>query len=118
MIVGVKRVYDRRELTDGRRVLVDRLWPRGVKKGTQNVDLWTKEVAPSNELRKWFQNEPEKWDEFKEKYRKELDDTKKFHELIEMAREMDITLIYSAKDTEHNNAVALAEFIKEKLDKA
>ncbi len=117
MIVGVKRVYDRRELTDGKRVLVDRLWPRGVKKGTQNIDSWEKDVAPSNELRKWFQHDPTKWEEFKEKYRIELDDTKKFHALIEMAKNSDITLVYSAKDTEHNNAVALAEFLKEKMDK-
>lgn len=118
MLLGVKRVYDRRELTDGKRVLVDRLWPRGVKKGTQNIDLWFKDAAPSNELRKWFSHDPSKWVEFKKKYRKELDDTSKFNEIVEMVRESDITLVYSAKDTEHNNAVALAEFIKEKLAKA
>jgi uncharacterized protein YeaO (DUF488 family) len=117
MLLGVKRVYDRRELTDGRRVLVDRLWPRGVKKGTQSVDLWMKDVAPSNELRKWFLHEAGKWDEFKKKYVKELDDSKKLNELVTMVKDIDVTLVYSAKDTEHNNAVALAEILKDRIGK-
>jgi uncharacterized protein YeaO (DUF488 family) len=115
MLVGIKRVYDRRELTDGKRILVDRLWPRGVKKGTQSVDLWMKDVAPSNELRKWFANEPAEWEAFKKKYRAELDDGKKLEELVKMAEKIDITLVYSAKDSEHNNAVALAELLKERI---
>lgn len=115
MLVGVKRVYERREITDGKRVFVDRLWPRGVKKGTQNIDVWFKDVAPSNELRKWFSHEPSKWQEFRKRYRKELEGNKKLDELVEMVRKMDITLVYSAKDTEYNNAVALAELIKEKV---
>lgn len=115
MLLGVKRVYERRAITDGKRILVDGLWPRGVKKSTQNLDAWMKDVAPSNELRKWFAHEPGKWEEFKERYRKELSGNKKFGELAEMVKKTDITLIYSAKDTEHNNAVALAEFLKEKI---
>ncbi len=115
MLLGVKRVYEKRDITDGKRILVDRLWPRGVKKSTQNVDMWLKEVSPSDELRKWFSHEPEKWEEFKSRYRKELMGNKKFEELVEMVKKNDITLIYSAKDTLYNNAVALAEFIKEKL---
>lgn len=115
MLLGVKRVYDKRELTDGKRILVDGLWPRGVKKSTQNIDAWMKDVAPSSELRKWFSHDPEKWDEFKARYRKELQGSKKFEEIVKMAKEIDITLVYSSADTEHNNAVALAEFIKEKI---
>ena len=113
MLLGVKRVYEKRDLTDGKRVLVDRLWPRGVKKGTQNLDLWMKDVAPSNDLRKWFAHDPDKWDEFRERYRAELRGNKKFDELVEMVKKTDVTFVYSAKDTEHNDAVALAEFIRE-----
>jgi uncharacterized protein YeaO (DUF488 family) len=115
MLLGVKRVYDRREITEGKRILVDRLWPRGVKKSTQNVDAWMRDVAPSNELRKWFSHEPSKWEEFKKKYREELRGNKDFDELAEMSKKIDITLVYSAKNTEYNNAVALADFIKEKI---
>jgi uncharacterized protein YeaO (DUF488 family) len=111
----MKRVYEKRNLTDGRRVLVDRLWPRGVKKGTQNVDLWLKEVAPSNELRKWFSHDPKRWEAFKKKYEKELEGNNKLDELVKMVKESDITLVYAAKDTKYNNAVALAEFIKKRL---
>ena len=99
--------------TGGKRVLVDRLWPRGVKKSTANVDLWLKDVAPSNELRQWFAHDPSKWKEFKAKYRKELDGSKAFADLMGMVRTSDVTILYAAKDTEHNNAVALVEFLKE-----
>ena len=115
MLLGIKRIYDKAEVTDGKRVLVDRLWPRGVKKSTSNVDEWMKEIAPSNELRKWFSHDPEKWEEFKKKYRDEIIQTKAFKELLESIKESDVTLVYSSKEAEHNNAVALAEFIKEKL---
>ena len=115
MLLGVKRVYDKRDITDGKCILVDGLWPRGVKKSTQNVDSWMKEVAPSAELRKWFAHEPDKWEEFKEKYRGELSSNKSFKELLELVKNTDVTLIYSAKDTEHNNALALFEFLKEKM---
>ena len=113
MLLGVKRIYEKRGLTEGKRILVDRLWPRGVKKGTQNLDLWMKDIAPSNELRKWFSHDPEKWEEFKNRYKHELEGNKKFDELLAMMRKTDVTLVYSAKDTEHNNAVALAEFLKQ-----
>ncbi len=115
LLLGIKRIYDKAEVTDGKRVLVDRLWPRGVKKSTSNVDEWLKEVAPSDELRKWFSHDPEKWEEFKHKYRKEVEGTKAFTEILKMVKESDVTFIFAAKDTEHNNAVALAEFVKEKL---
>jgi uncharacterized protein YeaO (DUF488 family) len=115
MLLGVKRVYEKRTPADGKRILVDRLWPRGVKKGAQNLDLWMREVAPSNELRKWFMHDPAKWKEFKERYRSELKGNRKFEELVDMVKKSDVTFVYSAKDTEHNNAVALAEFVKEAL---
>ncbi|MDE1828556.1 MAG: DUF488 domain-containing protein [Candidatus Micrarchaeota archaeon] len=115
MLTGVKRIYEKPVITDGKRVLVDRLWPRGVKKSTSNIDLWLKEVAPSDSLRKWFSHDPEKWEEFKDRYRKELDGTRPFLELIEMVKKTDVTFIYASADTEYNNAVALAEFVREKL---
>ncbi|MDE1874358.1 MAG: DUF488 domain-containing protein [Candidatus Micrarchaeota archaeon] len=115
MLLGVKRVYEKRELADGKRILVDRLWPRGVKRSTQNLDDWMRDVAPSDELRKWFAHDPEKWEEFKKRYKEELRGNKKFYELVDMARKSDITLVYSATDTEHNNAVALSEFVQEAI---
>lgn len=117
MLLGIKRVYDKREITTGKCILVDRLWPRGVKKSTQNIDIWMKDVAPSEELRKWFAHEPGKWSVFKAKYKRELVWNKKFDDLLELAKKTDVTLVYSAKDTEHNNAVALAEFITERLNR-
>lgn len=114
VLANIKRVYEKRSVTDGKRVLVDRLWPRGIKKGTQNVDLWMRDVAPSTELRKWFSHEPEKWPEFRERYRKELDESKALAALIDMAKRQTVTLVYAARDTEHNNAVVLAETIREK----
>ncbi len=115
MLVGIKRIYDKPSITDGKRIFVDRLWPRGVKKSTVNIDIWMKEVAPSDGLRQWFNHEPEKWDGFGRKYREELADNRHFEELLTIVKSSDVTLLYSAKDTEHNNAVVLAEMIKEKL---
>ncbi|MHB1830223.1 MAG: DUF488 domain-containing protein [Candidatus Micrarchaeaceae archaeon] len=115
MLVGVKRIYDKPSITDGKRVFVDRLWPRGVKKSTVNIDIWMKEVAPSDELRQWFNHEPEKWDGFSKKYREELAINKHFEELLALVKSSDVTLLYSAKDIEHNNAVVLSEMLKERL---
>jgi uncharacterized protein YeaO (DUF488 family) len=115
MLLGIKRIYDKVEVTDGTRILVDRLWPRGVKKSTAHIDKWVKEIAPSNELRLWFNHDPMKWEEFKKKYEKELEGNKALEELIGLARAGDITLIYAAQDTEHNNAVVLSEMISSRL---
>ena len=115
MLVGLKRIYDKPSITDGKRVFVDRLWPRGVKKSTANIDLWMKEVAPSDALRKWFAHDPAKWDEFRRKYEKELETNGEVGELIAMVKQTDVTLVYSAKDTEHNSAIVLADFIKKRL---
>jgi uncharacterized protein YeaO (DUF488 family) len=108
-MIRIKRIYEQAGEEDGFRILVDRLWPRGLSKEKAKVDLWLKEVAPSGELRKWFSHDPEKWAEFKEKYAKELA-AKQF--LLKEIRRMEtekgtVTLLYSARDVEHNNAVAL-----------
>ncbi len=116
MLMGIKRIYDKTEITDGKRILVDALWPRGVKKGTANIDLWFKEIAPSAELRKWFAHDPNKWEEFKKKYFDELDKNEHVAKLLEIVKESDVTLVYASRDTEHNNAVVLAEYIKQKLE--
>ncbi len=110
----IKRAYQDPEDEDGYRILVDRLWPRGVSKEKAKFDLWMKEIAPSNELRKWFGHEPEKWAEFKNKYIDELDEKK---ELIKKLYELEknnktLTLIYSAKDEKQNNAVVLLELLE------
>ncbi|HSD64755.1 MAG TPA: DUF488 family protein [Ignavibacteriaceae bacterium] len=114
-IVKVKRAYDKYEKADGTRILVDRLWPRGVKKEKAKIDDWEKDVAPSDALRKWFDHDPQKWIEFKKKYFKELKDKKKL--LIKMVdrNKTNLTLVYAAKDNEHNNAVALKEYLEKKV---
>jgi uncharacterized protein YeaO (DUF488 family) len=108
-MIRIKRIYEEVAGEDGFRILVDRLWPRGIKKETAEIDLWLKEVAPSNELRKWFSHDPGKWEEFKKKYAKELLAKR---ELLKKIRRIEkekgtVTLLYSARDVEHNNAVAL-----------
>ncbi len=115
MLLGIKRIYDKAEIIDGKRILVDRLWPRGVKRSTANLDLWLKEVAPSNELRKWFNHEPEKWEEFKKRYKKELEENRSLDQLLSIVKESDVTLVYAAKDMEHNDAVVLKDVIEGRL---
>ena len=104
-------MYDHPSDADGTRILIDRLWPRGLSKKDAQVDHWLKEVAPSTELRKWFGHDPEKWAEFKKRYRAELRDNPALAELVEVAREGDITLIYAAKDQERNHAIVLEEIL-------
>ena len=108
-MISVKRVYDPPSRQDGLRILVDRLWPRGVSKEKAKVDIWLKEVAPSNELRNWFSHDPKKWVEFKKKYEAELEDKIDLLQNIlnEEKKNKSVTLVYSAKDKEHNQAVAL-----------
>jgi uncharacterized protein YeaO (DUF488 family) len=113
-MIKIKRVYEEYSEEDGYRILVDRLWPRGLSKSKAKVDLWLKDVAPSSELRKWFAHDPERWEEFQNKYRNELANKKEFLEKIKDL-EMDktiISLLYSAKDKKHNNAVVLIESLK------
>jgi len=113
-MVKVKRIYEVPEKADGFRVLVDRVWPRGVSKERAHLDLWLKEVAPSDALRKWFGHDPKRWAEFATKYRKELRGKK---ETVRQLKQLEaehgtVTLLYSAHDEEHNQAVALSEFLK------
>src|SRR5699024_4282784 len=111
MELQIKRVYETPEKSDGYRILVDRLWPRGMKKEKAQVDLWLKTVAPSTELRKWFGHDPEKWKEFKTKYHKELDQNKEAVSQIKAQLEKNkVTLVFGAKDEEHNQAVVLQKY--------
>jgi uncharacterized protein YeaO (DUF488 family) len=115
-MIRVKRVYEPFEKSDGVRFLVDHLWPRGLKKDAVHVERWIKAVSPSNELRSWFGHEPVKWKEFQRRYFAELNEKPEtWAALLEAAREKDITLVYSARDTEHNNAAALKLFLEKKL---
>ena len=113
MCVQIKRVYEPFATTDGFRVLVDRIWPRGVKKEAAHADLWLKEVAPSTDLRKWFNHEPGKWPEFTRKYMAELKQSAAVEQLLDIVRDHEkVTLLYSAHDELHNQALVLQEFIK------
>jgi len=110
MAIKIKRVYEKAAQDDGRRILVDRLWPRGVKKSA--VDIWVKDVAPSDALRKWFHHEERKWSDFRSKYRKELSANKAAVSALRKAAKGTATLLYGAKDEKHNQAVVLAEYLK------
>jgi uncharacterized protein YeaO (DUF488 family) len=112
--VQLKRAYDPPGENDGRRVLVDRLWPRGVSKDKAAIDLWLKEVAPTSELRRWFGHRPERWPEFRTRYLDELRSNPAVDELRAISESGPVTLVYGAKDREHNDAVVLAEFLNPK----
>lgn len=116
MVIAIKRIYEKPSTEDGHRILVDRIWPRGISKETAQIDEWLKDIAPSNELRKWFNHDPHKWDEFKTRYFTELNDKKKQLENIHStAKQHHITFVYSAKNEEFNNAVALKEYIEKQM---
>lgn len=111
----VKRIYEPPEASDGRRVLVDRLWPRGMSKDRARIDEWLKETAPSTELRKWFSHDPSKWAEFKRRYAAELEGKEAILDALRAeARSGTVTLLYGARDEEHNQAVALRELLEGK----
>jgi len=113
MPILIKRVYDPPEKQDGYRVLIDRLWPRGMKKEVARIDEWFKEIAPSNELRKWYSHEPAKWEEFKRRYFKELEGHREtVEQLGRKASQATVTFLFSSKETRLNNAVALKEYIE------
>jgi uncharacterized protein YeaO (DUF488 family) len=114
-MIRIKRIYEQPSKEDGYRVLVDRLWPRGISKNQAKIDLWLKDVAPSNELRKWFGHDPKKWGDFKKRYGLEL--KKKTEQILEI-RQIEkekgtVTLVYSAKDEKHNQAVVLSTILQE-----
>ncbi len=113
-MITIKRIYDKPEKKDGYRILVDRLWPRGLSKEKAKIDLWLKEIAPSDKLRKWFSHDLKKWDDFKKKYKIELNNKL---ELIQNIKQIEkeekaVILLYSAKDEQYNNAVVLKENLK------
>ena len=119
MKIQTKRVYDPREQGDVVRVLVDRLWPRGMTKENLHADLWLKDIAPSDDLRKWFAHDPSRWSEFKKRYCAELDEKPQLvQQLVDRAATGTLTLLFSARDTAHNQAVALKEYLMEKSRKA
>jgi uncharacterized protein YeaO (DUF488 family) len=113
MVIQTKRAYDAPYRGDGVRILVDRVWPRGLSKDRAHVDIWAKEIAPSTELRKWFGHDPDKWKEFKKRYFKELARNKEsLQTLLDQTGNKKLTLVYGAKQKEYNNANALKEYIE------
>ena len=115
MPIRIKRIYEEPAPDDGYRVLIDRLWPRGLKKSQVRFDRWLKEVAPSTELRRWFGHDPEKWEEFKARYSRELDQQPEaVAELAELAAEGTLTLVFGAKAERHSNAAALKEYLEKR----
>ena len=110
MNIKMKRVYEKPDQEDGRRILVDRLWPRGLTKEKASVDLWLKDIAPSTELRKWFGHDPSKWEEFKSRYLSELrENSESIQTLRQELKKGKVTLLYGAKDEEHNEALVILE---------
>ena len=115
-MIRIKRAYDTQAKEDGARFLVDRLWPRGMKKEALHVAAWCKDAAPSKELRHWFNHDPAKWKDFQRRYRGELTASPAaWQPLLDAAKQGDVTLLYSAHDTEHNNAQVLKAYLEEKL---
>ncbi len=116
-MIQIKRAYEDPSPDDGLRFLVDRLWPRGVKKEALQLDGWLKDVAPSTELRRWFGHDPQKWQTFRQRYFAELEaHPQAWQPLLEAARSGKLTLVYAKKDTQYNNAAALKAFLEERLD--
>ena len=118
MRICIKRVYEAASPDDGERILVDRLWPRGLSKEKAAIDIWEKDVAPSAALRKWFGHDPDKFDDFRNKYRKELEDNQAIKRLEDMihylGKDKKVTLLFGAKDENHNQAAVLKEYLDSK----
>ena len=115
-MIQIKRVYDPLAKEDGARFLVERLWPRGMKKDALQMDAWCKNLAPSGDLRRWFNHDPAKWKEFQRRYRAELgDNPAACQPLLDAVKQGNITLLYSAHDTKHNSALALKSYLEERL---
>ncbi|WP_205687057.1 DUF488 domain-containing protein [Chitinophaga rhizosphaerae] len=113
-MIKTKRIYEPPAATDGFRILVDRLWPRGIKKENAHIDLWAKEVAPSNDLRKWFHHDAGNWTEFEKRYRAELKASGAVESLLpEIHKHKVVTLLYGARDEQHNQAIVLQELLSE-----
>lgn len=117
-MIRVKRIYEPPLKSDGTRLLVERLWPRGLKKADARLDAWLREAAPSTALRQWFQHDPAKWAEFQRRYRKELDEhPDAWAPILEAAQKGPVTLLFSSRDTEHNNVIALKAYLDLQLKK-
>lgn len=116
MPASLKRVYEKPSPNDGKRILVERLWPRGLKKEDAKVDEWLREIAPSTKLREWFGHDPEKWSEFEERYWKELKKKEEIvSKLVKEIKGKQITFVFAAKEEKHNNAVAIKEYIERRV---
>lgn len=114
-MIRIKRTYEPLAHADGRRILVERLWPRGMKKEALKADAWLKDVAPSTQLRQWFGHRPERWKEFRRRYEKELTGNREaWAPILDVSRRGPVTLLYSAHDPEHNSAVVLRQFLAER----
>jgi uncharacterized protein YeaO (DUF488 family) len=119
MMLKLKRAYEPESRSDGTRLLVERLWPRGLSKATLRIDAWLKDAGPSTELRQWFNHDPDKWPAFRVRYFRELDSRPEaWRPIVTAARRGAVTLVYSSRDTEHNNAVALKDYLRPKIRKA
>jgi uncharacterized protein YeaO (DUF488 family) len=116
-MIKTKRIYEQYSNNDGVRILVDKLWPRGVSKKKAHLSLWISQIAPSKDLRNWYSHDAEKWEDFKERYFRELSEKEYYVELLkEIGSEKNVTLLYSAKDKNHNNAAALKEYLTKNTD--
>ncbi|MCS5708688.1 DUF488 family protein [Candidatus Berkiella cookevillensis] len=116
MLIKLKRIYELPEKSDGFRILVDRLWPRGVKKESAKIDLWLKDIAPSPDLRIWYGHDPEKWAEFKKNYTKELNKKKDLFQALFQSNRKIITLVFAAKEVKYSHALILQKYMQKKLD--
>ena len=115
-MLKLKRAYEPESRSDGTRLLVERLWPRGLSKAALRIDAWLKDAGPSTELRQWFSHDPEKWPRFRARYFRELDSRPEaWRPIVTAARRGAVTLVYSSRDTEHNNAVALKDYLRPKI---
>jgi len=113
MAIKLRRVYDKPKASDGVRILVERLWPRGLSKKNAKVDVWLKNIAPSTELRKWFSHDPAKWEEFRARYFKELNKNREaVKKLLDTTEGSDVTFVYASREKEYNSAAALKDYIE------
>ena len=118
-MLKLKRAYEPESRSDGTRLLVERLWPRGLSKARLRIDAWLKDVGPSTKLRQWFSHDPDKWPTFRARYFRELDSRPEaWRPIVSAARRGTVTLVYSSRDTEHNNAVALKAYLQSKIRRA